>query len=110
MRLGGTSETKSAGLRGNDERKPVDRFPGVKSELKITPRGLSRNEAAAFAGVSVSSFDKARRERKFPNPTLPGKRYDLHLLQAAMDKMSGISTSDSPLDSLTLWRASRRAN
>ena len=110
MRLEGTSEIKSAGLRGSDERKPVDRFPGVKSELKITPRGLSRNEAAGFAGVSVSSFDKARREGKFPNPTLPGKRFDLRLLQAAMDLLSGISTGDEALSPLDEWIAKNHAS
>ena len=88
----------------------------VGSEQKNKPlavlgikRGLSRNEAAAFYGLSLSSFDKFRREGTIPGPTLPGKRYDLLALQAAMDKLSGISAHNNDnLTPLEAWRAKRR--
>jgi len=74
----------------------------------ITPRGLTRKQAAIFFGLSLSGFDKARREGKIPLPTLPGKRYDMQLLQAAMNTMSGISAASTPLtDEYERWRQSR---
>ncbi len=70
----------------------------------IAVRGLTHEQAAAFAGLSIATFDKARREGKYPRATLPGRRYDLALLQAAMDRLSGVSTrAISPLDA---WRMS----
>jgi predicted DNA-binding transcriptional regulator AlpA len=39
--------------------------------LPYAPRGLRRPEAAAYIGVSVSTFDKMIRERFMPRP----KRY-----------------------------------
>jgi hypothetical protein len=64
-------------------------------------RGLTRREAAAFVGLSLASFDKARRDRKYPGPSLPGGRYDRSALDQAMDRMSGIGSS-SALDE---WRS-----
>jgi predicted site-specific integrase-resolvase len=71
-------------------------------------RGLTLNEAAAFAGISINTFKKAVKQGKFPGPTLPGKRYDARLLHDAMDRLSGINDqqTSTPLDR---WRASRNA-
>jgi hypothetical protein len=75
----------------------------------ITPRGATRKQAAALFCLSLSGFDKARREGKIPGPTLPGRRYDLQLLQVAMNRMSGISTTESGAvpSPLEQWRANR---
>jgi hypothetical protein len=100
-------ETQKVVRRAKPTRHRANR---IKCEGNITPRGLTRNEAADVAGVSVSSFDKARKEGKFPGPTLPGKRYDLVLLHAAMDRLSGISTSGDALSPLEMWRASHGAH
>src|ERR1700682_1851758 len=50
----------------------------------LVPRGLTREAAAAYAGLSPAAFDKARLDQKYPGPTLPGGRYDLVLMQVAM--------------------------
>jgi len=71
-----------------------------------TVRGLTRKQAADFFGLSTSAFDKFRREGKIPGPTLPGGRYDLQLLQATMDRLSGIST-EGGLSALEAWRKRR---
>jgi hypothetical protein len=73
----------------------------------VNARGLTRKQAAAMFGFSLSGFDKARREGKIPPPTLPGKRYDLVLLQAKMNALSGISGGSEALSPLEQWRASR---
>ena len=80
---------------------------GAKRELRIAPRGLSRTEAAEFYGLSLSAFHKGQREGKIPGPTLPGKRYDLQLLQRHMDLQSGLSDSAAGLTALDQWRQRR---
>jgi hypothetical protein len=76
----------------------------------LAPRGLTRDAATAYVGLSPVAFDKARLGQKYPGPTLPGGRYDLVLLQVAMNRLSGIlaqSDASSPLES---WRMSRGAS
>ena len=75
--------------------------------MTITRRGLTRTQAAEFFGLSLSGFDKARREGKIPPPTLPGGRYDMQLLNEHMDRVSGIQAKAVPLAPLEQWRASR---
>lgn len=75
----------------------------------ITPRGLSRREAAYFAGLSPTAFDRARRQGKYPDPTLPGGRYDRILLEGVMDRHSGIKGSEESVSALDKWRADRAA-
>lgn len=69
-------------------------------------RGLTRSEAAAYVGLCVTSFDKARGEGKYPGPTLPGGRWDRRALDAIMDKASGIGANSSPYEE---WRGRRHA-
>jgi hypothetical protein len=75
----------------------------------LVPRGLTREAAAAYTGLSPVAFDKARLEQKYPNPTLPGGRYDLMLLQVAMNRLSGILTESEATSPLDAWRMSRGA-
>jgi hypothetical protein len=73
----------------------------------VVPRGLTREAAAAFVGLSPTAFDKARLEQKYPAPTLPGGRYDLVLLNMAMNRLSGILVESEAANPLDVWRASR---
>jgi hypothetical protein len=75
----------------------------------ITPRGISRRDAAKLFGLSLSGFDKAVREGKIPFATLPGNKYDMRLLNEAMDRMSGISPATVPLTELQQWQAKKNA-
>jgi hypothetical protein len=75
----------------------------------LAPRGLTREAAAAYVGLSPAAFDKARLENKYPGPTLPGGRYDLVLLELAMDRLSGILTASEAASPLDAWRRSRGA-
>jgi hypothetical protein len=70
-------------------------------------RGLDRREAAAFVGLSPTAFDKARRENRYPPPTLPGGRYDRRLLDDTMDRLSGIRDGDEFISPLDGWRNRR---
>jgi hypothetical protein len=75
----------------------------------LAPRGLTREAAAAYVGLSPAAFDKAHLENKYPGPTLPGGKYDLVLLQLAMDRLSGILTVSEPTSPLDAWRRGRGA-
>jgi hypothetical protein len=59
-------------------------------------RGLDRREAAAFVGLSPTAFDKARRENRYPPPTLPGGRYDHHHVEKAIPTNSSPHNADNP--------------
>jgi hypothetical protein len=75
----------------------------------LVPRGLTLDQAATFVGLSTSGFKKRQKMGDYPMPTLPGKRYDLRLLETAMDKLSDIQTTKaSELSPLEAWKASRR--
>jgi hypothetical protein len=67
----------------------------IKVSAQLEPRGLPRAEAAAYVGLSPSAFSAARREGKYPNPTLPGGRYDRRLLDEVMNRLSGIGSNSS---------------
>lgn len=69
---------------------------------QLRPRGLTRGGAAAYAGISPTQFDQARKNGKYPNPTLPGERYDLRALEIAMNKLSGIEECEA--NALDAWR------
>ena len=56
----------------------------------LVPRGLTLEHAATFVGLSKSRFKNRQQMGDYPGPTLPGKRYDLRLLEAAMDRLSDI--------------------
>jgi hypothetical protein len=75
----------------------------------LMARGLTREAAAAYAGLSLSSFDKARLENKYPEPTLPGGRYDRLLLDDFMNRLSGLVTVRECASELKLWEESRNA-
>ena len=76
---------------------------------EVVPRGLTREEAAAYVGLSPNSFDSARKTNHYPGPTLPGKRYDRKLLDKSMDLLSAIPVEGASSSVLTLqsWRESR---
>jgi hypothetical protein len=73
----------------------------------LEPRGLSREAAAAYVGLSLSSFDTARRAGEFPRATMPGKRFDRLLIDKAVDKLSGMTEHTPSL--LAKWKAERAA-
>lgn len=57
----------------------------------ITPRLLSRDDAAAYCGVTVSTFDEWRRAEWIPGPMPGTKRWDRKALDIALDRLSNIA-------------------
>ena len=80
-----------------------------KSRLPITPRGLTHKEVALYCGLSIAGFDNYRRRGLLPGPTLPGKRYDIALIDRTMNMLSGIGYTAQPISALQEWRNARGA-
>jgi excisionase family DNA binding protein len=59
--------------------------------LSLPPRGLRREEAAAYIGVSASTFDKMIAEGRMPKPKRFGDRtiWDRHALDQAFEMLDG---------------------
>lgn len=77
-------------------------------------RGMSREEAASYIGVSVGSFDKLVRSGDMPSPIKLVRRkiWDKRALDRWLDQKSDIehgSTAESttPASSLDAWRRAR---
>jgi hypothetical protein len=75
-----------------------------------SPRGLSVEEAATYAGCkTVSAFRDWVRKGIMPSP-LPGThRYDRKAIDAALDRLSGLSTTMTEVSEYEAWKQ-RRAN
>lgn len=55
----------------------------------LAPRGLSREQAAAYVGVSATTFDMMIRSGLMPRPKMVGVRklWDLHALDKAFSAL-----------------------
>jgi hypothetical protein len=73
----------------------------------LAPRGLSREEAAAYAGCkTISSFKERVRKGLLPK-SIPGTHtWDRKAIDAALDRASGLAAK-SGLSPLEEWRAKR---
>lgn len=71
---------------------------------RLPPRLLSRQQAAAYCGLSARSFSDWVAKGRMPQPLPQTSRWDLRAIDSAIDLMSGNTTSKQPLD---VWRASR---
>ncbi len=60
----------------------------------IQPRGLTKEQAADYCGVSYETYRQALRKGLVPDATLPGKKVDKVLLDQYLDKMSNITAND----------------
>lgn len=71
--------------------------------VEVVPRrGLSRQEAARYVGISTSTFDKLAHKGKMPQPFRIRSRtiWDLRKLDAAFDLLSG---PEEEIDSFADW-------
>lgn len=69
----------------------ADTQPLLRQRPVVQPRGLRRTEAAAYLGISPTSFDEGVRDGSFPKP----KRFrgcviwDIRQLDLAFDALPG---------------------
>ena len=64
----------------------------------LPPRGLSRQQAAAYIGVGPSTFDKLVIEGVMPGPVEFGRRrvWDRLAIDAAFGALSGTAGAETP--------------
>jgi hypothetical protein len=71
-------------------------------DLGIAPRLLTREQAAAYCGLSVNGFSDWVKAGRLPG-SIPGTaRWDLKAIDIALDSLSGIGIGSSALDQ---WKA-----
>ena len=78
----------------------------------IEPRGMSREQAAAYAGCeTLSAFNDWIRRGIMPGPIPGTHKWDRKAIDAALDQLSGlqpkIAAQLSPYDA---WKASQNAS
>lgn len=78
------------------------------ADLGIAPRVLTREQAAAYCGLSVRGFSEWIKTGRLPGPIRGTIRWDKKAIDAALDQASGINPTigTSPYDQ---WKASRDA-
>jgi hypothetical protein len=76
--------------------------------VRLEPRGLSREQAAAYCGCTVSAFDDWQRRRIVPGPIPGTKRWDRKAIDTALDKASGLivrsGAADEAANAYDEWR------
>ena len=72
------------------------------------PRGLAREDAAAYCGLSPEGFDEWVRRGIVPGPIPGTQRWDRKAIDLALDRASGIqSASDAQVSLYDEWRRGR---
>lgn len=75
----------------------------------IQPRGLTRDEAAAYCGCkTLEAFDDWVRRKIVPGPIPGTHRWDRKAIDMALDHASGLRVTVAPT-ALADWRAKRDA-
>jgi predicted DNA-binding transcriptional regulator AlpA len=69
----------------------VTRSTALSTVQPIPRRGLSRDEAAMYVGISASKFDELVRDRRMPTPKrIDGRKvWDIRDLDVAFDALPG---------------------
>jgi predicted DNA-binding transcriptional regulator AlpA len=76
----------------------------------IGQRLVSRDQAASYCGLSVSTFSNWVRIGRLPSAISGTSRWDLKAIDLALDSLSGLlstQTSDVATSALDEWRAKR---
>jgi predicted DNA-binding transcriptional regulator AlpA len=65
--------------------------------ISLPPRGLSREQAAAYIGVSPALFDEMVKDGRMPKPKRPNTRtiWDRRQLDRAFDRLPGGDLDES---------------
>lgn len=59
----------------------------------MTPRGLTREAAAEYLGLSLSGFDAWVAEGRIPGPIPGTRRWDRKAIDLALDRASGLQSA-----------------
>jgi hypothetical protein len=78
----------------------------------IESRGMSKEQAAAYAGCeTLSAFNDWIRRGIMPRPIPGTHKWDRKAIDAALDRMSGLDSTIQPQQlPYDFWKASQNAN
>ena len=76
----------------------------MSEENKLTPRLLTRRQAAAYCGASVPTFNKWVLAGVLPQSISITNRWDRHALDAELNKHSGLHKPESAEDAFDKWK------
>jgi hypothetical protein len=79
------------------------------ADLGIAPRLLTREQAAAYCGVGLTTFTAWMRRGIVPGPVHRTHRWDRVAIDAALDVLSGIDAKLGGKEALDQWKAKHRA-
>lgn len=71
------------------------------------PRLITRKEAAAYCGLSVTQFSQWIRDGRISPPIAGTHMFDRHRLDADLDRLSGLEAQS--LSPLEMWKRQRNA-
>lgn len=75
----------------------------------IEARNLTRNEAAAYCRLKPSAFSDWVAKKIVPGPIKGTRRWDKRALDAALDRISGLSQQSDDKSALAQWKDKRDA-
>lgn len=75
----------------------------------IQPRGLVREDAAAYCGLSPDGFDEWIKRGIVPGPIPGTQRWDRKAIDLALDRASGLESAQEQDDVFERWRATYNA-
>ncbi len=71
----------------------------------IQPRGLSRELAAIYCGLTPEGFDQWVKRGLVPGPIPSTQRWDRRAIDLALDRASGLESPQNGDDVFEQWRA-----
>jgi hypothetical protein len=75
---------------------------------RLKPRGLTREDAAAYCGLTPEGFDDWVKRGVVPGPIAGTQRWDRKAIDLALDRASGIqSASGDAVSPYEEWRRRR---
>lgn len=75
------------------------------TSLPVEPRCFTREQAAAYCGLTPEGFTAWQRQGIVPPPIPRTKRWDRKALDAALDRHSGLATSEAEIeDPFDKWK------
>ena len=77
---------------------------------QLSPRGLTREDAAAYCGLTPEGFDDWVKRGVVPGPIPGTQRWDRKAIDLALDRASGIQSASSDAASpYEEWRTRRES-
>jgi hypothetical protein len=75
----------------------------------LQPRGLAREDAAAYCGLTPEGFDEWVKRGIVPGPIPGTQRWDRKAIDLALDRASGLESAEEQVDVFERWRATYNA-